>query len=60
MEARQERRSVVASGKTVEEAIVNGLAMLVHQGAIGFEMWTGLPAPQQVMRDALRKAFGAY
>ena len=36
---------------------LNGLAMLVHQGAIGFEMWTGLPAPQQVMRDALRKAF---
>jgi shikimate dehydrogenase len=38
---------------------LNGLAMLVHQGAIGFEMWTGIPAPQQVMKEALRKAFSA-
>jgi shikimate dehydrogenase len=38
---------------------LNGLAMLVYQGAIGFEMWTGLPAPEQAMKDALSKAFGA-
>jgi shikimate dehydrogenase len=37
---------------------LNGLAMLVHQGAIGFEMWTGFPAPQQVMKEALSRAFG--
>ncbi len=36
---------------------LNGLAMLVYQGAIGFEMWTGLPAPEQAMKDALKKAF---
>ncbi len=38
--------------------ILNGLAMLVYQGAIGFEMWTGLKAPENVMREALKKAFG--
>jgi len=38
---------------------LNGLAMLVYQGAIGFEMWTGRPAPEQAMKDALKKAFGA-
>lgn len=29
---------------------VDGLAMLVHQGAASFELWTGHPAPVDVMR----------
>mgnify|MGYP001026362246 CR=1 FL=1 len=29
---------------------VNGLGMLVHQGALAFERWTGRPAPLEVMR----------
>ena len=33
---------------------VDGLGMLLHQGTIAFEMWTGLPAPLDVMRGALR------
>ena len=37
---------------------LNGLAMLVYQGSIGFEMWTGLKAPEEVMKAALKKAFG--
>jgi shikimate dehydrogenase len=36
---------------------LNGLAMLVYQGAIGFEMWTGEKAPEKVMKEALQKAF---
>jgi shikimate dehydrogenase len=36
---------------------LNGLAMLVYQGAIGFEMWTGMKAPEEAMKDALKKAF---
>jgi len=32
----------------------NGLAMLLHQGAIAFEMWTGVAPPLDVMRRALR------
>jgi shikimate dehydrogenase len=31
----------------------NGLPMLVHQGALAFERWTGKPAPVQAMRSAL-------
>jgi len=31
----------------------NGLGMLVHQGSISFEMWTGRPAPLDVMRKAV-------
>jgi shikimate dehydrogenase len=36
---------------------LTGLPMLVYQGAIGFEMWTGHPAPEAVMTAALEKAF---
>ena len=38
--------------------IVDGLGMLVYQGAIGFKMWTGHDAPVPAMTDALKKAFG--
>ncbi|MCC6496453.1 MAG: shikimate dehydrogenase [Propionibacteriaceae bacterium] len=37
--------------------VLDGLSMLVHQGAIGFQMWTGLDAPVDVMQQALREAF---
>ena len=37
--------------------VLDGLAMLVHQGAIGFRMWTGMEAPEAVMKEALRRAF---
>lgn len=32
---------------------VSGLAMLVYQGARSFELWTGHPAPVDVMREAV-------
>lgn len=38
---------------------IDGLGMLVNQGAIGFTLWTGLDAPVEVMREALAKEFGA-
>lgn len=33
-------------------ATVDGLEVLVHQGALSFTAWTGQPAPLQAMRDA--------
>jgi shikimate dehydrogenase len=36
---------------------LTGLPMLVYQGAIGFEMWTGRKAPENAMRAALEAAF---
>jgi shikimate dehydrogenase len=37
--------------------VLDGLSMLVHQGAIGLRMWTGQEAPVSVMKAALRLAF---
>jgi shikimate dehydrogenase len=34
--------------------VVSGLEVLVAQGAASFEVWTGLPAPIDVMRESLR------
>ena len=34
---------------------VEGRAMLLHQGAASFEIWTGRPAPVDVMRAALAR-----
>jgi shikimate dehydrogenase len=36
----------------------NGLGMLLHQGAKAFEIWTGKPAPLDVMRRALEQSKG--
>lgn len=38
---------------------VSGAGMLVHQGAIALELWTGKPAPLVVMRQALLEALDA-
>lgn len=36
---------------------LDGLGMLVYQGAIGFTMWTGREVPVAVMHRALQQAF---
>jgi shikimate dehydrogenase len=36
--------------------VVDGLEVLVAQGAASFELWTGVPAPIEVMRAAVRSA----
>ena len=38
---------------------VHGNEMLVHQAAIGFELWTGRPADLVVLRAALAEALGS-
>ena len=38
------------------DVVVDGLDVLLFQGAASFERWTGLPAPLVAMREALRRA----
>jgi shikimate dehydrogenase len=33
--------------------VLNGLSMLLYQGALAFELWTGFPAPIEAMHKAL-------
>ena len=37
---------------------LDGLGMLVHQGAIAFKMWTGHDAPTEIMHAELIRVFG--
>jgi len=37
---------------------LDGLGMLVYQGAIGFKLWTGRDAPIDIMKQSLKKEFG--
>jgi len=43
--------AAVAAGCPV---VVDGLEVLVRQGAASFERWTGIAAPVDVMRSAVR------
>jgi shikimate dehydrogenase len=36
--------------------VANGLTMLLHQGALAFELWFDLPAPRAAMRAALQSS----
>jgi shikimate dehydrogenase len=47
-------RQAEAAGATV----IGGLGMLIYQGALAFELWTGQEAPVDVMREAAEKALG--
>jgi shikimate dehydrogenase len=47
------KTSVLALAEERGLTIVDGLGMLLHQGAIAFEMWTGFEPPLDVMRSAL-------
>jgi len=39
-------------------AVLDGLSMLVYQGVIGFQLWTGENPPEAVMKKALQEAMG--
>jgi len=46
---------LLAAAKAAGCKTSNGLGMLLHQGAAAFEIWTGKPAPLDVMRRALEQ-----
>jgi shikimate dehydrogenase len=52
------RTSFLDQARAQGAQTLDGLGMLVYQGAIGFKLWTGLDAPVQVMRQALEQALG--
>lgn len=47
---------LLAQARVFGAAAVGGLEMLVRQGALALELWTGEPAPVSVMRAAAQEA----
>lgn len=52
------RTRLVAEAEKCGARAMNGLSMLVYQGAISFEMWTGFQAPISVMEKAILNTLG--
>ena len=46
--------ATAAAARNAGARVLDGLDVLVAQGAAAFELWTGLPAPIDVMRAAVR------
>jgi shikimate dehydrogenase len=44
---------LLCQARTMGLSAANGLSMLLHQGALAFQLWTNQPAPLKVMRAAL-------
>jgi shikimate dehydrogenase len=47
---------LLARARAAGATAIGGLGMLVHQGALAFELWTGHPPPVEVMRAAAQNA----
>jgi shikimate dehydrogenase len=50
------RTATALAAENAGARVVDGLEVLVAQGAASFELWTGMPAPVDVMRAAVRSA----
>lgn len=47
--------SLLKQAQAAGAKAINGLGMLVHQGALAFEIWTGQRPPINIMREALQQ-----
>jgi shikimate 5-dehydrogenase len=47
------RTATAVAADAADVKVVDGLEVLLAQGAASFELWTGLPAPLEVMRAAI-------
>ena len=50
---------LLASARKLGLPTLDGLSMLVYQGVIAFEMWTGLSPDEAAMKSALRRALAS-
>jgi len=49
---------LIENARHAQAVVVYGYEMLVEQGARAFEIWTGMPAPRDVMKKSLLGVFG--
>jgi shikimate dehydrogenase len=55
---RKDLTPLVQAGRKRGCLAIDGLGMLLHQGALSFELWSNKPAPLQPMRAALEQVAG--
>ena len=48
----------LTAARDVGANAVNGVGMLLHQAAIQLELWTGIDAPIDAMRDSVADVIG--
>ena len=53
---RPEPTSFLRGARKAHRTILDGREMLLHQGALAFQLWTGITAPLSVMKRALQQA----
>jgi len=49
---------LLAAARAIGATTINGVDMLVQQGAVAFQIWTGIDPPVDVMRRALLNGLG--
>ena len=49
---------LLAEAEQASAEIINGLDMLVWQGALAFKLWTGVEAPVELMKEEVARALG--
>jgi shikimate dehydrogenase len=54
-----ESTTFLREARAAGHATLGGLPMLIYQGALAFELWTGAPAPVDVMFEAARRRLAA-
>lgn len=57
---RPRRTPLLETAAAAECPTVEGIEMLIEQGARSFELWTGVPAPADVMRAAAYRALDEH
>jgi len=50
------RTALLKQAEAAGATAISGLGMLVHQGALSFEIWTGRRPPVEIMREAILRA----
>lgn len=50
-----EETPFISAARSAGHPVLGGLPMLIYQGALAFELWTGVDAPTEVMFTAARK-----
>jgi shikimate dehydrogenase len=53
---RPDETPLLSAAKKAGAKTISGAGMLLHQGALAFEIWTKEKAPLHVMRESLRNA----